>query len=98
MDKHRDRHSGELWEPLSEHATFRLGIDFGFRSAFTEGRPMPRDEYEFYQFHTPRWAYFNAPSYGEYLRLYDMYSETCRLRATGLDECEAAETVRKKSS
>lgn len=97
MNKHRDRRSGEEWEPLSEHATFRLGIDYGFRSAFTEGQPMPRDQYEFYLFNTPRWAYFIAPPYEEYLRIYDMYSITCRLRAIGLSETESAEALRKHS-
>jgi hypothetical protein len=97
MNKHRDRRSGEEWEPLSEHATFRLGIDYGFCNAFTEGRPMPRNVYEFYLVNTPRWAYFIAPPYEEYLQLYDMYSKTCRLRATGLNEIDAAEAVRKYS-
>ena len=58
---------------------------------------MPRDQYEFYLFNTPQWAYFIAPPYEEYLRLYDTYSRTCRLRATGLSECEAAEAVRGRS-
>jgi hypothetical protein len=96
MIKHRDRRSGEEWETLSEHATFRLGIDYGFRSAFEQGEPMPRDRYEFYLDHSPQWSYFRAPSYEEYLRLYDMYSETCRLRATGMSETDAAEAVRKR--
>ena len=95
MGKHQDRRSGELWEPLTEHATFRLGIDYGFRDAFTEGRPIPPDAYESY-LNTPRWAYFRAPSYERYLRFYDMYSATCRLRATGLSEIEAAEAVRRR--
>lgn len=97
QDKHQDRQSGELGEPLSVDATFRLGIDYSFHSAFTEGRPMPRDEYEAYLYHSPRWAYFSAPPYEGYLRLYDMYSRTCRLRATGMSECEAAEAVQKRS-
>ena len=96
MGKHQDRRSGELWEPLDQHATFRLGLDYGFQSAFTEGRPMPRDQYEAILYHTPRWAYFIAPPYEEYLRLYDMYSETCRLRATGVSANEAAEAVRRR--
>jgi len=94
MDKHQDRRSGEMWEPLDEHATFRLGIDYGVRFAFTEGRPMPRDRYEFTAF---RVGYGAAPPYEEYLRLYDMYSRTCRLRATGLSETDAAEAVRKRN-
>ena len=94
MEKHYDRLADELCEPLDEHATFRLGIDYSFRPAFTEGGPMSRDRYEFIGFHTPQWAYFTAPPYEEYLRLYDMCSETCRLRATGLSGVEAAEAVR----
>jgi hypothetical protein len=81
-----------LWEPLDEHATFRLGIDYGFRSAFMRSQPIPREEYELLLCHA--WTYFSAPPYEEYLRLYDMYSETCRLRATGLSGTEAAEAVR----
>ncbi len=92
--KHRDARSKEVWEPLNEHATFRLGIDYGFRGAFTEDGPMSREQYEFLYFHTPRGAYFSAPPYEEYLRLYDAYSETCRVRATGLSETDAAEQVR----
>jgi hypothetical protein len=95
MGKHRDRRTGELREPLSEHATFRLGIDYGFRPAFTEGGPMPRDTYERYR-NTPQGAYFVAPPHEEYLRMYDMYLRTCKLRDMGLDECEAAEAVRKR--
>jgi tetratricopeptide (TPR) repeat protein len=99
MDKHRDRRSGEMGEPLDEHATRRLGIDHGFRSAFMHGQPLSRQLYEAYWLHShggPA-AYFVVPPYEEYLRLYDMYSKACRLRATGLSECEAAEAVRKRS-
>ena len=96
MIKHRNRRSGELREELDEHATFRLGIDHGFRWAFTRGQPVSRDEYEFLTLHGPTFAYFSAPPYEEYLRLYDMYSKTCKLRDTGLSECEAAEAVRKR--
>lgn len=96
MNKHRDRRSGEEWESLSEHATFRLGIDYGFRSAFEAGGPMPRDKYEVLLNRSPTFAYFAAPPYEEYLRLYDMYSETCRLRARGLSEVEATEAVRRR--
>jgi hypothetical protein len=55
--------------------------------------------YDTYWLHSPGGAaaYFVVPPYEEYLRLYDMYSATCRLRATGLSECEAAEAVRKRS-
>jgi hypothetical protein len=97
MQKHQDRRSGKLLEPLNEHATFRLGIDYGFTSAFTRGKPMERDEYEFITSHSTAFAYFTAPPYEEYLQLYDMYSETCRLRDTGLGEIEAAEAVRSRS-
>jgi len=97
MIKHRDRRSGEEWDALSEHATFRLGIDYGFRFEFTKGRPLPREKYEWFLHNSPQWAYFQAPPYEEYLRLYDMYSETCRLRATGMGETDAAEAVRKHS-
>jgi hypothetical protein len=55
------------------------------------------DEYERYVY-SPFNAYGAVPSsYEEYLRLYDRYSETCRLRATGLSETDAAEAVRKLS-
>jgi hypothetical protein len=93
MIEHRDRRSGESWEPLSEHATFRLGIDYGFRHSFNRGQPVTQGEYEAFRSHS---AYFVAPPYEEYLQLYDMYTETCRLRATGLSEIEAAEAVRRR--
>jgi hypothetical protein len=97
MYSHRDRRSGEVWDQLDEHATFRLGIDHGFAEAFIRGQPLSQDEYEFLTSHSPSFAYFVAPPYEGYIRLYDMYSRTCRLRATGLSECEAAEAVRKRS-
>jgi hypothetical protein len=97
MRKHRDRRSGEEWEPLGDHATFRLGINYGFRGTFERGEPISRDEYEVYLQHGSASAYFVAPPYEEYLRLYDLYSETCRLRATGRSEVEAAEAVRRLS-
>jgi hypothetical protein len=56
---------------------------------------MSRDNYEWLLHNSPTVSYFSAPPYGEYLRLYDMYSRTCRLRATGLSEIDAAEAVRK---
>jgi hypothetical protein len=96
-DEHRDARSGEAWKPLDEHATFRLGIDFGFRGAFTRGRPLSREQYEFLYSRSPSGAYFTAPAYEEYLRLYDVYSETCRVRATGLSDREAAEQVRRRT-
>jgi hypothetical protein len=92
-ESHRDVRSGDAWTPLDEHATFRLGINYGLRSAFTVGAPMSQQEYEWRYFHTPSGAYFAAPSYEEYLRLYDRYSETCRVRATGVSDREAAERV-----
>jgi hypothetical protein len=79
MDKHRDRQSGEWWEPLDEHATFQIGIDYGFRSAFTRGAPLSQAEWEAYTSHGPA-AYARAPSYEEYLKLYDKYSDVCRTR------------------
>src|ERR1700733_12311226 len=96
MRKHRDRQSGEEWEPLDEHATFRLDINYGFRWTFERGQPISQDEYEGLLHHGPAFAYFSAPPYEEYLRLYDLYSETCRLRATGLSEVAAAEAVRRR--
>jgi hypothetical protein len=90
---HRDARSGETWAPLDEHATFRLGIDYGFRSAFTRGAPMSREEYEVASMRSSAWAYFVVPSYDEYLRLYDKYSDACRVRATGVSDREAAERV-----
>jgi hypothetical protein len=95
MGKQRDRRPSPS-EPLSAHATFQLGIDYSFRNAFGEGRPMPRETYESYLDHSSQWAYFVAPPYEEYLRMYDMYSRTCRLRDAGLSECEAAEAVRNR--
>jgi hypothetical protein len=58
---------------------------------------VSRDEYESLLHHGSTFAYFSPPPYEEYLQLYDMYSETCRLRDTGLSECEAAEAVRSRS-
>jgi hypothetical protein len=88
MHKHRDRRSGEEWEPLSDYATSRLGIDWAWRWAFVRGRPMSRDEYESHR-SSLNFGYRGQPSYEEYLRLYDMYSETCRRRASGMSEGEA---------
>src|SRR5450755_4985470 len=96
MGVHRDPKSGEEWEPLNEHATFRLGIDYGFRNAFKEGQPMSRAGYELMSNNGGAFAYFTAPPYEEYLRLCDMYSRTQRLRAEGLSGIDAAEAVRKR--
>lgn len=94
MNKHRGQ-SGEEWEPLDEHATFRLGIDYAWRWAFVKGQPMSRDEFEVYKGTASiSFGYGGPPPYDEYLRLYDMYSETCRLRAKGVSACDAAEAVR----
>jgi hypothetical protein len=98
MNKHRDRRSGEEWEPLDQHATFRLGIDYAWRWAFEHGQLMSRDHYESLRLHGgPSFGYGGAPPYEEYLRLYDMYSRACKLRATGMSANEAAEAVRKHS-
>ena len=97
LPKHRDAHSGRSYEPLDEHATFRLGINYGFRGAFTEDRPLSREQYEKYS-RSPRGAYFVVPPYEEYLRLYEIYSEVCRLRDDeGVNANEAAERVRSRS-
>lgn len=95
-NKHRDARSGELWEALDEHGTSRLGINYGLRGAFTRGGPMPQKEYEPLYLGGPSGAYFTAPSYQEYLLLYDRYSEACRARAKGLSDREAAEAVQRR--
>jgi hypothetical protein len=97
MNRPSDHQSGEEFEPLDEHATYRLGIDYGLRSAFAPDKPLARQEYDSMWRFGLAGAYFGPPPYEEYLRLWDMYSRTCRLRATGLGGTDAAEAVRKRS-
>ena len=57
-----------------EDAFGKLHVDYGLRQAFMENEPMSRERYDGLYFHgNGPGAYFNAPSYEEYLKLFDKY-------------------------